>query len=189
MIILVAGLILFLGVHSFRMVAPGSRDRLVARLGEGAFKGIYSGISLAGFALIIWGFARASAETGMVYAPPMELRHVNFALMLPALILAVASVLPPGHIRRFVRHPLLIGTALWAFAHLIVNGETAAVVLFGAFLAWAVVELAAQAWRGLGPIARPSAAYDLAAVLVGIVLYGALVWHLHEWAFGVSPGV
>lgn len=189
MIILVAGLILFLGVHSFRILAPGSRDRLVVRLGEGAYKGIYSGASLAGFALIIWGFSHASAETGMVYATPAGLRHVNFALMLPALILAVASVLPPGHIRRTARHPLLIGTALWAFAHLIVNGETAAVVLFGGFFAWALVELVAQSWRPVTGVARPSAAYDLAAVLAGVALYGALVWRLHEWAFGVSPGV
>jgi len=187
-IILVVGLILFLGVHSFRMVAPGSRDRLVARLGVGAYKGIYSVASLAGFALIIWGFSRASADGGMVYAPPMALRHVNFALMLPALILAVASLLPPGHIRRFARHPLLIGTALWAFAHLIVNGETAAVVLFGGFFVWAVIELAAQSWRPGVQTARPSPAYDVAAVIAGVALYGAMVWRLHEWAFGVTPG-
>jgi uncharacterized membrane protein len=188
-ITLVAGLILFLGGHSFRIFAPGSRDRLVARLGEGPYKGIYTVASLAGFALIIWGFSRALAETGMVYAPPAGLRHVNFALMLPALILAVASLLPPGHIRCTARHPLLIGTALWAFAHLIVNGETAAVVLFGAFFAWAIVELLAQSWRPRVPTARPSTAYDIAAVLAGAALYGALVWRLHEWAFGVSPGV
>jgi uncharacterized membrane protein len=125
----------------------------------------------------------------MVYSPPPGFRHVTLALMLPALVLAVASVFPPGHIRRIVRHPLLIGTALWAFAHLLVNGETAAVVLFGAFFAWAVIELAVQSWRHLAPVARPSAAYDLAAVAAGLALYGAMVWRVHELAFGVSPTV
>jgi len=188
-VILILGLVVFLGVHSLRVVAPAWRDGMVERLGEGAWKGLYSVIALAGFALIIWGFGRAAAETGMVYAPPLGLRHLMFALMLPALILAVASALPPGHIRRIARHPLLIGTALWAFAHLLVNGELAAVVLFGAFLAWAIIELAAQTGRPRAPIVNPSATYDLAALVAGVVLYGALVWRLHEWAFGVSPAL
>jgi uncharacterized membrane protein len=187
--ILIVGLVVFLGVHSLRMVAPGWRDGIVERHGEGAWKGVYSGVALVGFALIIWGFGRAATEAGMVYVPPRTLRHLTFALMLPALVLAVASALPPGHIRRIVRHPLLIGTALWAFAHLLVNGELAAVVLFGAFLAWAVIELAAQAGRFGAPVVTPSATYDLVAVAAGLVLYGVLVWRLHEWAFGVSPVV
>lgn len=189
MVILILGLVLFLGVHSTRAVAPQWREHAIARLGEGVYKGVYTVLSLAGFALIIWGFAQAAAEAGIVYWPPFGLRHITYALMLPALILAVASVLPPGHIRRTVRHPLLIGTALWAFAHLLVNGETAAVVLFGAFLGWALIELAVQAARSKPSIAAPSAAYDAVAVVAGLALYGALVWRLHEWAFGVPPTV
>jgi len=187
--ILVIGLIVFLGVHSVRVVAPGWRDGLVARLGEGPYKGVYTVVSLVGFGLIVWGFSRASAETGMAYIPPGGLRRVTEAVMLPALILAVASALPPGYIRRTVRHPLLIGTALWALGHLLVNGETAAVVLFGAFLAWALVDLAAQSGRPRPPMAKASPAYDVVAVVAGAALYGALVWRLHEWAFGVSPTV
>jgi uncharacterized membrane protein len=186
--VLVVGLVVFLGIHSLRMVAPEWRDGMVERLGESVWKGVYSVPAIAGFALIIWGFQRAAAETGPVYVPPFGLRHLTFALMLPALVLAVASVLPPGHIRRVARHPLLIGTALWAFAHLLVNGELAAVVLFGAFLAWAFIELAAQTGRPRAPVVKPSATYDFAAVIAGIALFGALVWRLHEWAFGVSPG-
>jgi uncharacterized membrane protein len=188
-VVLVAGLILFLGVHSLKAIVPAWRKGVVRGLGEGAYKGIVSFASLAGFALIIWGFSRASAETGMAYSPPAGLRHLTFALMLPALVLAIASVLPPGRIRRAARHPLLVATALWAVAHLIVNGALAAVVLFGAFLAWALMLLARQPWGDLAPLARSSTAYDIAAVLSGLALYGALVWRLHEWAFGVSPGV
>ncbi|MCB1500327.1 MAG: NnrU family protein [Bauldia sp.] len=188
MAVLVVGLIIFLGLHSLRIVLPSARERMIERLGEGPFKGVYSVISLIGFALIIWGFGLARAETGVVYETAGSgLRHATEALMLPALILAVASALPPGYIRRVARHPLLIGTILWASAHLLVNGETAAVVLFGAFLVWAVVDLAAQAGRSRQPGPKPSPAYDIAAVLVGAVLYAALVWRVHEWAFGVSP--
>jgi uncharacterized membrane protein len=186
-VVLVVGLILFLGVHSLRVVVPGVRDGLLVNLGEGPFKGLYSVAALVGFVLIIWGFSLARADTGVVFVPSFGLRHVTEALMLPALILAVASALPAGHIRRFVRHPLLVGTILWSFAHLLVNGETAAVVLFGAFLAWALIDLVAQGgWsRTSGP--KPSLTYDAAAVVIGAVLYAALVWRLHEWAFGVSP--
>lgn len=188
MAVLVVGLIIFLGLHSLRIVVPGARDRMIERLGEGPFKGVYSVASLIGFALIIWGFSLARADTGVVYdAGGAGLRHVTEGLMLPALILAVASALPPGYIRRLVRHPLLIGTVLWASAHLLVNGETAAVVLFGAFLAWAVVDLVAQAGRARQQAPKPSPASDVAAVLVGAALYAALVWRVHEWAFGVSP--
>jgi uncharacterized membrane protein len=186
--VLVVGLIVFLGLHSLRIVLPGLRERMIARLGEGAFKGLYTVASLIGFALIIWGFGLARAQSGLVYEPAGSgLRRVTEALMLPALILAVASAVPHGYIRRAVRHPLLIGTILWASAHLLVNGETAAVVLFGTFLAWAVIDLAAQAGRSRAPAPKPSPAYDVVAVLVGVALYGALVWRVHEWAFGVSP--
>lgn len=187
MVILILGLALFLGVHSIRAVAPQWRREAVRRIGDGVYKGVYSFLSLAGFALIIWGFGHAAAESGIAYVPPFGLRHATYALMLPALVLAVASVLPPGYIRRSVRHPLLIGTALWAFAHLLVNGEIAAVVLFGAFLGWAVIELAVQATRSSPPLAAPAAIFDVAAVIAGLALYGLLVWRLHEWAFGVPP--
>jgi len=186
MAILIVGLVLFLGVHSTRIFAPRWRDGIVARHGEGVYKGVYSVLSILGFVLIIVGFGRASASSGMVYVSPPGLRHVTFALMLPALVLAIASGLPPGYIRRAVRHPLLIGTALWASAHLLVNGEAATVVLFGVFLAWALVALVVR-WRGARPGGVPSPVYDVVAIVAGIVLYGALVWRLHEWAFGVSP--
>lgn len=186
MALLIVGLVLFLGVHSIRMIAPGWRDAAVARFGEGAWKGFYSVLSLAGFVLIVVGFGRASADAGMVYVPNPALRHVVLALMLPALVLAIASALPQGHIRRAVRHPLLIGTALWALAHLLVNGEAAAVILFGAFLAWSLVDLVVR-WRSARPGVVASPLYDLVAVAAGVLLYGALIWRLHELAFGVSP--
>lgn len=187
MAVLVLGLVVFLGVHSLRAVSPEWRAAMIGRLGEGPYKGLYSFAALAGFVLIIWGFSLASTDGDILYVPVFGLRHATEGLMLPALILAVASVLPPGYIRRFVRHPLLIATILWSSAHLLVNGEVAAVILFGGFLVWAVFDLAAQRFRPAVVPARPSLVYDAVAVVVGAGLYGALVWRLHLWAFGVSP--
>ncbi len=187
MALLVLGLVIFLGVHLLRATAPGWRDAMIARLGEGPYKGLYSFVAVLGLALIVWGFPLAASDGRSLYFPAQGLRHVTEALMLPALVLAVASGLPPGHIRRFVRHPLLIATILWSVGHLLVNGELAAVVLFGSFLAWALIDLAAQRDRPAAPPVPPRLAYDGLAIVVGLVLYAALVWRLHLWAFGVSP--
>jgi uncharacterized membrane protein len=186
-VVLVLGLVIFLGVHSLRAIAPAGRDSMIRSLGEGPYKGLYSFAAIVGLALVVWGFSLAAADGGFLYLPPIGLRHVTEALMLPALVLAVASVLPPGYLRRSVRHPLLIATILWSLAHLLVNGETAAVVLFGGFLAWAVLDLLAQGRRQAPPPVRPMAMYDVVALVVGLALYGALIWRVHLWAFGVSP--
>ncbi|HMN85613.1 MAG TPA: NnrU family protein [Bauldia sp.] len=187
MAILVLGLVVFLGMHTFRIVAPSGRDALIARLGEGPFKGLYSVVALIGFVLVAWGFSLASADYVQVYLPPPGLRHVTMGLMLVALVLAVASALPPGRIARFARHPLLVGTILWACGHLFVNGDLAGVVLFGAFLAWAAIDLVAQSRRPRSPAVPLSGASDVLAILIGGVLYALLVWRLHAWLFGVSP--
>jgi uncharacterized membrane protein len=186
-IILILGLILFLGIHSIRVVAPAGRDAMIGRMGEGPFKGLYSIVSLIGFVLIVWGFALTAGEPTFLYAPPFWLRHVTELVMLVALILAIASGMPASHIQQAVRNPLLIATILWAGAHLFVNGTVGTTVLFGAFLVWAVVVLVAQ--RSQPAAARPAASwrFDVIAVVVGAVLYGLLVWRAHLWLFGVSP--
>lgn len=187
MAILIIGLILFLGAHSIRVVAPGGREAAIERLGEGPYKGLYSLVALIGFVLVVWGFGQAAADPAFLYAPPFWLRHVTELLMLVALVLAVASGLPPSHIGRAVRHPLLIATIIWAVAHLFVNGEIATTVLFGAFLVWAVVDLIAQRWRPAAAGRPPSWRFDAVAVVAGAVIYGLLVWRAHLWLFGVSP--
>jgi len=132
--LLIIGLVLFLGVHSFGMTAPTGREALIGRLGEGGYKGLYSVIALAGFVMIIWGFSRTASAPAFLYVPFYGLRHLTELLMLIALVLAVASCAPRGSIASAVRHPLLVATILWAIAHLIVNGEIGTTVLFGAFL-------------------------------------------------------
>jgi uncharacterized membrane protein len=186
--VLIFGLIVVLGTHSLKVFAPAWRTALVARFGEGPYRGLYSLVSLIGLILTVWGFGRAWQDPTFVYAPPSWGRHVAMALMVPALILVFSSVFPAGWIKRYVNHPLLIATMLWAIAHLLANGDLAGVVLFAAFLIWAVVDRLVQPVRSApaGIAAKPGRG-DYAAIAAGLALYAALVGGLHFWLFGVSP--
>jgi uncharacterized membrane protein len=186
MAVLIVGLILFLGVHSVKIVVPGFRDRASARIGDGPYKGLYALVSIAGFVLIIMGFGQARSASSAVYAALPGLRYLTAALMIPALVLAVASVLPPGRIKQAVRHPLLLGTILWAVSQLFVNGDLAGVVLFGTFLAWAILDLMVQPRRASAP-PTPAARPDAVAIVVGLGLYAILAWRAHFWLFGLAP--
>src|ERR1700678_288364 len=126
--VLILGLVLFLGVHSIAFVAPGWRERARSRFGEGAWKGLYSVVSLVGFVLIIYGFGLARRVPVVLYSPPIWLRHLAFLLMLPVFPLLIAAYLP-GRIKTLVKHPMLVSVKLWAFAHLLANGLLADVLL------------------------------------------------------------
>ena len=110
------GLVLFLGVHTLTTQRE-LRARLIASTGEGGYKIGYAIASIAGLALIVWGFAhyRATGWIG-VWTPPTALKHVTVALMLPAVILVVAAYIR-GRIYTAVKHPMLTGIKLWAAAH------------------------------------------------------------------------
>lgn len=188
MTLLIVGLVLMLGIHSAKVVAPGMREAAVARLGDGPYKGIYSLVSLVGLVLVGWGFARAWEAPVFLYTPPSWGRHLALAVMIPALILVFASLFPASGIKRFVTHPLLLATMLWALAHLFANGDLAGVVLFGAILLWAVVDRFAQPKEAEAEVAGIGfGGWDLAAILAGIALYVVLIAGLHYWLFGVSP--
>ena len=137
--LLIAGLVLFLGVHSIAMVSPSFRARAIQRVGEGAWKGLYALISLVGFVLICYGFGLARQAPVVLYSPPTWLRHVTFLIMLPVFPLVLAAYLP-GRIKAAAKHPMLAAVKFWAFAHLLANGSLADVLLFGGFLAWAVAD-------------------------------------------------
>src|SRR5512135_734551 len=186
MLKLVAGLVIFLGVHSIRIVAPGWRDRMIARLGVGGWKGLYSIASIAGFLLIIGGYAAARLEPVVLYNPPFWLRHVMMLLMLPVFPLLVAAYVP-GRIKAAVKHPMLTATKAWALSHLLVNGMLADVLLFGGFLAWAVIDRISAGKRPqpAAPATRPSIVYDVIAVVLGLVLYGAFAFWAHPRWIGV----
>ena len=183
MAVLILGLVLFLGPHSLRMAVPQGRRLLIESVGEGPVKGIVALGSIVGLVLMVWGFA--SAEPVILYDPPPWGRTLAAILMLPALILAVASVAPAGYIKRAVVNPLLLGTMLWAVGHLLSIGDLAGVILFGAFFVWSIVDWATQ--PAAAPVKAPDARSDLIAIAAGVVLYALLVWRLHIWLFGVAP--
>ncbi|MEP7098814.1 MAG: NnrU family protein, partial [Dokdonella sp.] len=140
MSILVLGLLIFLGIHSLRMVADGWRTRMIARLGPNGWKGLFAVVSIIGFVLIVWGFGLARQQPVLLYAPPLWLKHLNALFTLVAFVLVVAAYVPRNHAKATVGHPMLAGVKLWALGHLLATGFVHDVVLFGAFLAWAVVD-------------------------------------------------
>ncbi len=186
--LLILGLVIFLGAHSLGMAAPAWRERMVARLGEVPWKGVYSVASLVGLVLIVWGYGLARQEPVALWAPPTWLRHVALLVMLPTFPLLLATYLP-GRIQSAAKHPMLAAVKLWALAHLLANGNLADVVLFGAFLAWAVADRISLKTRAAPPVhgAPPGKANDVIALVGGLVVYGAFVAFLHTWLIGVSP--
>jgi uncharacterized membrane protein len=185
---LVLGLLLFLGVHSVAIVASDWRDRTLARMGEGAWKGLYSVISIAGFVLLIWGYGLARQTPTVLYTPPVWTHYLTAALMLPVFPMLLAAYLP-GRIKAALKHPMLAAVKLWAVAHLIANGMLADVLLFGGFLVWAVADRISMKRRPVRVIrtAPPSGFNDLIAVVAGLALYAVFAAWLHARWFGVSP--
>jgi uncharacterized membrane protein len=187
LIVMIAGLALFFAAHTLTTQRE-LRARFVASLGEGGYKIGYALASLAGLGLIVWGFAHYRA-TGMwnVWYPPKFLKDVNIALMLPAVILVVASYIR-GRIYTTLKHPMLAAVKLWAFGHLLANGDLGGIILFGSFLAWAVfdrISLKGRADAGGPPIPVGGVSNDLIAVAVGFVAYLALVFAFHPVVMGI----
>jgi uncharacterized membrane protein len=185
--VMILGLVLFLGVHTLTTHRE-LRARLIVSVGEGGYKIGYALVSVAGLALIVWGFANYRA-TGMwpVWAPPTWLKHIAVALMLPAAILVVAAYIR-GRIYTTVKHPMLSGVKLWAAGHLIANGDLGGIILFGSFLGWAVfdrISLKRRTDAGAPPIPVGGPSNDLIAVAVGIVAYLALGFTFHPVVIGV----
>ena len=182
MTVLAAGLMVFLGVH----LLPASvtlRAAAIARLGEHGYRGVFSLLALAGLVLIVLGMARAPFEA--VYSAPAWGRHAAMAVMPVALIL-LAGASMPSNIKRYARHPMLWGVLLWSAAHLLANGDRAALLLFGSFAVYAVVDMVLANRRGaiLSTAVYPPRK-DLMVVGGGLIAYGALLF-LHPYLFGVS---
>lgn len=190
--ILIAGLVLFLGMHSVSIVAPAWRDAMAARLGAG-WQAIYAIVSIVGLVLIVNGYAAARMAPVVLYSPPPALRWVSLVLMLFVFPLLLAAYLP-GRIKAALKHPMLVATKTWAFAHLLANGTLADVLLFGAFLAWAVADRISLKRRTPRPVPGLPAtrANDIIVVIGGLVLYALFLEWLHAWLVGmpiVVPGL
>ena len=187
LLVMIAGLALFLGVHTLTTQRE-LRARAIASLGEGGYKIGYAVVSLLGLVLIVWGFSHYRATGWIdVWYPPKAFEHITVALMLPAVILVVASYIR-GRIYTRLKHPMLTGVKLWAAAHLLANGDLGSIILFGSFLAWAVYDRISLKHRpdaGAPPIPVGGPTNDLIAVAVGIVAYLALAFAFHPVVIGV----
>lgn len=186
MTILILGLVVFLGIHSVRILAKSFRDAQIAA-NPGRWKGLYSLVSGLGFVLIILGWVQFRPVAPQLYDPPAWGRHATMGLVWIAFVLMACSNGPVGRIKATVRHPMLLGTILWSTGHLLANGDQASAILFGSFLAWAIVDLASALGRKEPAPAVTKPVADLIAVVAGTALYALFVFFLHRLLFGVSP--
>ncbi len=190
MALLIVGLVIFLGVHSVRIVADDWRTAQIAKRGPKAWKGIYAVLSLIGFVLIVYGYGLARQVPAVVYAPPAWLRHLGTVLTIPAFILIAAAYVPGTRIKRTIGHPMVLGVKVWAVGHLLANGAVADLVLFGSILVWAMVDYAAARRRdraagtvyAVGPVSR-----DVRAVVIGLVVWAVFAFWLHGVLIGPQP--
>jgi uncharacterized membrane protein len=190
MTVLIFGLILFLGIHSARIVADGARSRFIATRGENAWKALYSLISLAGFALIIWGYGLARQQAVAVWSPPTGTRHLAAMLTLIAFVLIASTYVPGNQIKARLRHPMVLGVSIWALAHLLSNGNLADLVLFGSFLVWSVLSFVAASKRdlGLGTKSPPGTAVATGiTIIAGVMVWALFAFWLHGPLIGVRP--
>lgn len=190
MLVLIAGLALFLGAHSVRIVGDEWRSAQIARIGAARWRGLYSVVSLLGIVLIVWGYGHARLDGIVVWSPPAWTGHVTSLLVLPAFVLIAAGNMRGTKMKAALGHPMVLGTKLWAFAHLLSNGMLADVVLFGAFLAWSVVDYASarRRDRASGTVYPPgTVARDMIATTIGIAAWIVFGLWLHGPLIGVRP--
>ncbi|MBU6369031.1 MAG: protein NrnU [Burkholderiales bacterium] len=195
MALFILGLVLFLGSHSLRVFADDWRTAKMAQWGEKFYKGLYSVASLVGFVLMVYGFSKIRWDSPWLWYPPVGMRHLAALLMLPALVLLVASQVPNNAIKAKLRHPMVLAVKVWALAHLLSNGKVADLVLFGAFLVWAVLNF--RAARQRDRLAAHTLTDDATqpanltntwrVVLVGVAVWAILLFGGHKWLFAVSP--
>jgi uncharacterized membrane protein len=187
LLIMILGLAVFLGCHTL-VTFRAERAAVIARIGEGPYKGLLALLALVGIILIAYGFADYRAAGLIeVWHPPAWTRHLTAALMWPAVILVVAAYIR-GDIQRVLKHPMLVGVKLWAAAHLIANGDLGAIILFGSILAWAVydrITLKRRTDPGGPPIPSGGRRNDVIAVVVGTLLYLALGLWFHPYVIGL----
>lgn len=187
---LIMGLLLFLGLHSTRMFAPNWRRQMLELLGERGYKAVFSIGAMLGLALTVWGFSVARHTPQMLWTPPVGLRHGASPLTLAAFVLITAAYVPANHLKAWLGHPMLAGTALWALAHLLANGQVVHVLLFGSFFVWAVFDFALSRRRDRvapPPATTPRPRATMAAIAAGSAAWLLFAGVLHARLIGLAP--
>ena len=190
MIALVAGLVVFLGVHSIGVLAPRWRGAEVAHMGEKRWKGVFSLVSIAGFVLLVWGYGHSRADSAALWTTPAWAPHATALLAVVAFVLVAAAYVPGTHFKSALGHPMTAGVGIWAFGHLLSNGSLRALILFGAFLAWSIAVFTARRRRDReAGVAYPPwrARRNAVAIVVGVVAGLVFALFLHGPLIGVRP--
>ncbi len=189
MLLLIVGLILFLGLHLIRTFAPGFRAAMVARLGVVGWKVLHGVCAVMSVSLVAYGYHVAPVIN--VWFPPLGMNHLTVTLMLLATICIMAGLLPAGQIVAKTKHPMVLAIKIWALSHLLSNGDLRSIILFAAFLAWGVILRISYKRRDrageTAPRAFVSVKYDLYAVILGVAVWAAITFKLHEILIGVAP--
>jgi uncharacterized membrane protein len=190
MTLLLAGLAIFLGIHSVRIFADDWRTARIASMGPMAWKVLYSVASIIGFALVVYGYGLSRQSPVDLWMPPVWTRHLAALITLPVFVLFAAAYVPGTRIKASLKHPMILGVKAWALAHLLANGRLADVILFGAFLAWAILDFRAARGRDRAQgLSYPAAGItrDIAVVAIGLVAWVVFALYLHAPLIGVRP--
>lgn len=187
MTFLLSGIAIFSGVHLFSMLLPAQRDALKARLGEWRWKGIYFAVALVGLGLIIRGYFLSRSGPGaadLLYIPPDSLRPVTMLMVLAGFI-SMGAAHGKGYIKLWIKQPMSIGIGLWAAGHLLANGKRAAVYMFGAFLALALIDIVLSTARGKLPSHELRIRSDVIAAIAGMALYVIFLFGFHPYVLNL----
>ena len=189
MSLLIIGLILFLGSHSARIFAEPWRNHMIDRLGEVKWKGLCAILSLIGLVLIVIGYGQARQMPIVLWQPPTYLAHIAILLNLVAFIFLASSLSKNNAIRLKLKHPMILGIKVWALAHLLANGTLTALILFGSFLLWAVLDFRSARKRPIlmSEKAVVSTKATIIVIVSGVVVWAAFIFGLHQYLIGVSP--
>jgi len=186
---LIAGLVLFLGLHSIRFIADGARSRFIARYGAGPWRGLYSLLSAAGLVLIVWGYSLTLKRPIVLYEPMLLARELAAVLTWVGIVLITAAYVPRNHFKAWVGHPMVLGTALWALAHLQATRTAADIVLFGGFLVWALLSFVSLRERDRAAAVQRAPAQTVRtaiALAIGTVAWGVFAFWLHTRLIGIA---
>jgi uncharacterized membrane protein len=180
--LLIAGLVVFFGIHLLPLV-PGARNALALRMGERGYKGTFALVSLVGLVLIVMGFGRTDSQR--LLFQPWPIARVAARELVPIAFILLASSHMRGYIRATLKHPMMIGVAIWALVHLLANGDVPGTLVFGAFFVYAVVDIVSATARGAYETFKPVLRHDFIAVGAGL-LVALVVMSLHRVLFGVQ---
>lgn len=179
MTLLILGLAIWVIAHLVNRVMPGIRAKLSYP--------IMAALILVSLVLIVFGYR--SSEFIPVWNPPSFFGHINNLLMLVAFYIYGASAAKPAKvwIGTKIRHPQLVGFSIWAFAHLMANGDLVSIVLFGTMLVWAQVSIQViNAQEGPWQVPEQAPAKKEGVLIVITLSVFLIVAAIHNW-LGVSP--